>query len=302
MILKPLPIELPPLPGTNDPPVWVGEGFRVGGKLCSVLEYVDGETEGWSDELTSFHEETAGENHYIDRASREHAVSRLEKWLPSKRGGSPVILDIGCSSGFLLKTLKSRLPEAVVVGSDFVRNPLMKLAAEWPGLPLLRFDLVRCPLPDAVLDAAVLLNVLEHIEDDFAAVRQVFRILKPGGIAVVEVPANPDLYDVYDKLLLHWRRYRMKDLLARFEGAGFEVLEKSHLGFLLYPGFWLVKKRNRRYLAADVERQRQIVAANIRQGSSSQFLARLMRWEASLRGRVYLPTGIRCLLVCRRPA
>ena len=50
--------------------------------------------------------------------------------------------------------------------------------------------------------------MLEHVEDDQAAIRQVYRILQPGGVAVIEVPAGPDLYDIYDRQLMHHRRYR----------------------------------------------------------------------------------------------
>jgi SAM-dependent methyltransferase len=63
---------------------------------------------------------------------------------------------------------------------------------------LLHFDLRHCPLPDGSFDGVILLNVLEHIKEDAAALRQIARILKPGGIAAIEVPAGRGLYDIYD--------------------------------------------------------------------------------------------------------
>ena len=57
------------------------------------------------------------------------------------------------------------------------------------------------------------------------------------------------VYDVYDRLLMHFRRYRLGDLRRLVERAGLRVVFASHLGTLLYPGFRFVKRRNRRYLA-----------------------------------------------------
>ena len=114
-----------------------------------------------------------------------------------------------------------------------------------PGVPLIQLDLTHSPLPDNQLDAIVALNVLEHIDDDQKAMAEIARMLKPGGIAVIEVPAGPGLYDFYDAHLLHYRRYSRSSLRQMASGLGLEELEASHLGFFLYPPFALMKKRNR---------------------------------------------------------
>jgi SAM-dependent methyltransferase len=291
-------LSIPAPPGLTEPPVWTGSGFLLGGKLQPVVSYEVGAS-GWSEELTAVHEDIGDEDHYMNVASREHAISRLERWV---RVPQPLILDIGCSSGYTIRAIRKRLPAATVAGADYVREPLERLSATMPDVPLLQFDLADCPLPDKSIDAAVLLNVLEHIEDDGAAMRHVHRILRPGGIAVIELPAGPHLFDIYDQQLMHHRRYRMDELVERLRSHGFRVLERSHLGFLLYPGFWAVKKRNQRYLRADPESQRKIVVGHMRHARSSALMQLLMRIEASLRDRMYLPFGIRCLVVCERTA
>jgi SAM-dependent methyltransferase len=253
---------------------------------------------GWTSELTTFHEGTGGENHYINIASREHALSQLER-IPA---ATPTIIDIGCSSGFLLQCIRRRFPHAVVLGSDYVPDPLERLAAQLPEIPLLQFDLVQCPLPDGSVDGAVLLNVLEHIEHDDLALRQVFRILKPGGITVLEVPAGPALYDIYDKQLMHHRRYALKAFVKLVREAGFEILERSHLGVFIYPAFWVVKKSQRRRLSEPDEVQRAMVASQIRRHAYSPLLNALMRFEARFRAALHYPFGIRCVVVGRRPA
>jgi SAM-dependent methyltransferase len=196
------PEIFPPLPNTTEMPHWTGRGFQIGDRILSILSY-EASASGWTDHLTVFHENTAGNSHFIDLASRRHAVSQVAQYA---LGSSPVIMDIGCSSGFLLADLKAAFPQAYVVGADVVLGPLLNLAKASPETPLLHFDLTRCPLPDNSVDVAVLLNVLEHIEEDALAVRQLYRVLKAGGIAIVEVPAGPELFDIYDELLMHYRR------------------------------------------------------------------------------------------------
>lgn len=288
----------PSPPGTTEKPIWTGHGFRLGDALVPVLWNTIG-TSGWTDALTRFHEETAGSSHWIDRASRQHALEQLRK---HARTESPVILEVGCSSGFMLRLLRERFPHALVIGADYVRGPLEQLAVHMPDVPLLQCDLTECLLPGSSIDTVVLLNVLEHIPDDAAAVRQVYRILKPGGIAIIEVPAGPHLYGIYDKLLLHHRRYSLVALKRLVESAGLQPLEQSHLGFFVYPGFWFVKQWSERCLAKKDTVQQGIVAQNIRDTGKSRLLDVIMRVELLLGKRVSYPIGIRCLLTCAKIA
>ena len=272
----------------------------MGGTRCAVLDFEAGES-GWSEDLTRFHEDAAGQGtHPIDVASRRRARSALRQHLRSENP-ELVLLEVGCSSGFLLEELASDWPGHLVIGADYIPGPLYRLATRMPAIPLMRFDLTRCPLPSASVDAVVILNVLEHIEDHQEAVRQVARILKPGGIVVVEVPAGPQLYDVYDKLLKHYRRYRAGEVRQILEDAGLPVVSLSHLGWLPYPAFALVKRRNRRWLDAPEQVQQAIVERAIRDSGNGPFL----RWATVIEewvGRwVSVPIGIRCVAVAIKP-
>jgi SAM-dependent methyltransferase len=291
------PNIFPSLPDNPYRPEWVGQGFQVGNEFFHVLSY-EKSSSGWTDDLTTFHEETAGESHFIDQASRKQAVYQLTKHIKTDK---PVIMDIGCSSGFLIKEIKKVLPSSFVIGTDVVMGPLMKLASTNPDTPLLHFDLTRCPLPDNSVDAVVLLNVLEHIENDELAVRQLFRILKPGGIAVIEVPAGPELYDIYDEHLMHYRRYRLSDLRRIFLDQKFSVLHQSHLGFFLYPGFFLVKKL-RKGKRADIlyEEIPERVSHDIKKSGSNPFFHVLMEFELLAGRLISYPFGIRCLLTAQK--
>jgi SAM-dependent methyltransferase len=289
-------LVFPPPPGLTGPCVWNGHTFTVGDGTSPILAYSTGES-GWTDDLTIFHENTAGSGHYIDVASREHAVYSLQKHV---RPARPTILEVGCSSGLLLQILRERLPDAVLLGADYVKGPLECLSQRMPRIPLLQFDLTSCPLPSGCVDAVVALNVLEHIEDDSAALAQLHRILKRGGIAVIEVPAGPHLYDLYDKELLHFRRYRMAELSKMVRAAGFDIVERSHLGCFLYPAFAMVKKRNRHRRNVPEMTQQQIVKRNIIALKEAKLMHAVMRLEQWLRPVVYYPFGIRCLITCRK--
>jgi SAM-dependent methyltransferase len=287
----------PSLPSCAEKPFWTGHGFKVGSGIEPVLAY-GGEKSGWSDELTAFHEKTAGGNHFIDVASRRHALDQTKKHIQNI---SPVILEIGCSSGFMLRLLRKQFPNALTIGSDYVIGALLRLAREIPDLPLLQFDLTTCPLPDDHLDAVILLNVLEHIPDDAAAIAQVFRILRPGGIAVIEVPAGPALFDYYDQLLMHHRRYSFTMLNHLVQRTNFRVINRSHLGFFLYPGFWIVKQRNRRSTLPNHTNIRKAVDRNIRDSGRSGLFKIFMQFELFLGRWISYPFGIRCLLTLQKP-
>lgn len=268
------PEIFPSLPDTTEIPRWTGRGFQTGGGILPILSY-EAAVSGWTDELTTFHENTAGNSHFIDIASRRHAISQVTQYASER---SPVILDIGCSTGFLLADLKAAFPQAYVMGADVVLGPLLNLAKASPEIPLLHFDLTRCPLPDNSVDVAILLNVLEHIEDDALAVQHLFRILKPGGIAVIEVPAGPELYDIYDELLMHYRRYKMRDLRRLFLEAGFAILRQSHLGVFSVPRFFcckIIAPKKR----ADIPEEEiaVLVSQNINQTSDNPLFRALMQ-------------------------
>jgi SAM-dependent methyltransferase len=72
-------------------------------------------------------------------------------------------------------------------------------------------------------DTVVCLNVVEHIQDDAAALRNVWNVLEPGGRAIILVPSGPKLYGSLDEVLGHFRRYTRQQLVEVAERSGFRV-------------------------------------------------------------------------------
>jgi len=288
----------PPLDGAPDRPRWDGRAFAVGRDSVRILKYHEA-SGNWSHDLTLLHEREAGSRHPLDVISRRLALRLIRKY---ERAADPFILDVGSSSGFFVEEVRRTLPRARIICSDYLAEPLERVARAQPDVPLIQFDACRCPLPAACLDVVTALNVLEHIEDDQAALNQMARVLKPGGLAYVEVPAHPILYGIYDKYLLHNRRYRMRDILDKSRRAGFELLEKTHLGFAIFPPFFMVKLLDRvheHYSRARLERR---VEKQIRVSRQNPLVRWLLEIEYRLGARVRYPTGIRCVLLLRKSA
>jgi len=286
----------PPLPD-GEVPRWSGEGFQVADRREAVLSYGQGASH-WSPELTALHEAQAGAEHPIDVASRRLALRTLRRHAGPR---APVILEVGCSSGFFIEALRHGWPEAAVIGADFIRAPLLTLARRARGVPLLQFDLRHCPLPGASVEVVVALNVLEHIDEDEQALRQIHRSLKPGGLAYIEVPAGPHLHDVYDEVLQHQRRYRLSGLLGLARRAGFEPVMATHLGALLYPAFCWAKRRNQRMRSLPEAAKRPWVASQIRTTADSGLMRVVLAVELALGRFIRYPFGIRCVLLLRKP-
>jgi SAM-dependent methyltransferase len=287
----------PPLPGSTEPPVWQGEHFLVGGRPMRVLPY-EAAPSHWSPELTELHEAEAGSTHPIDEASRSLAAQSLVCYT---RRAHLVAIDVGCSSAFLIDKLRRTEPSLEIMGADFIEPPLHAAAQRLPGVPLLQFDLRKCPLPDGCVDFLTALNVLEHIDEDATALREIWRLLRPGGVVHLEVPAGPHLYDIYDEHLMHHRRYRLRELVEMVRKVGFTLLKATHLGFFLYPAFAFVKRRNRRLLQLPPEEKQRRVAGQIRATSGSVLLRALLQAELALGRVISYPCGIRCVVVGRKP-
>jgi hypothetical protein len=116
-------------------------------------------------------------------------------------------------------------------------------------------------------------------------------------------PAGPGVYDYYDELLGHERRYRRGELPRKAVAAGLRVESDSGLGAFLFPAFWAVKRlhrlRGRPLSRAEMEQR---VRADIRRTGASRALAAACTLEQLLRARgVRPPVGIRYLIVLSRP-
>jgi len=164
-------------------------------------------------------------------AYRESLIMR--RLLPALPG--PAVLNAGAGAGSLtLRMVEAGLRVTSVDASEELCDwTRARLGAAAAGNPVLRGDLERLDLPDAAFDAAVCAEVLEHLDDDGAAAAELHRVLRPGGLLIVTVPANPYRYDWTDRWAGHRRRYTVAGLAGLLEGAGLTSVEVAGWGFPL---------------------------------------------------------------------
>ena len=272
-------------------------GWVVGNDRAPYFSTVAAEQAvNWSAELEDLHEESS-RTHFLDRWTRRALLDGIG---PQPAGAT--ILDLGCSTGYLLEDLEREHPSATLIGVDLVVAGLLKAHAAVPTARLLHADACQLPLADASVDAIVSANLFEHIPDDVRALREASRVIRPGGRVALIVPAGPGTYDYYDRFLGHERRYAHGELARKCRAVGLEPLEDRFIAALLYPPFWLVKQRNRRrYDDLEGAALEARVADDIARTRDSRIGHVLWRLEERLAGRgIKPPFGIRSLVVAQR--
>lgn len=145
------------------------------------------------------------------------------------------VLDAGCGSGSLLfkiagygcRTFGLEQSKEYV---EILRNRIKSLGFNEntyikPG------SIDNIPYLDKSFDVVVSAEVLEHVKDDTKAIMEFYRILRPGGICVISVPASPEQWDITDEWAGHLRRYTRDDLINLFEKKGFIIEDVRFWGF-----------------------------------------------------------------------
>jgi len=197
------------------------------------------------------------------------------------------ILDVGCGTGSMLAEL-SRDGHRVM-GVDFRREGLGRMGPALPSSLLAQADATHLPLRRGSADLVLLLDVLEHVPDDLA-LEEVRRVLRPGGKAIIAVPAFTGLWSYRDVGAGHRRRYSREQVLGLARGAGFAVCEVQHFQFLLLPILALTRWLGRGGpWWRDLEERRLPVL--------SQLLVLISRLEVRLGAFVTWPAGSSILAV-----
>jgi glycosyltransferase involved in cell wall biosynthesis len=137
------------------------------------------------------------------------------------------VLEMGAGIGNLTRILVPR--RKYYVASDIDTEHMARLHTRFQHRPNL--DVRRCDLTNpadfepfaGTMDTVVCLNVLEHVEDDLAGLRNMYTALKPGGRAIVLVPHGQEIFGTLDVALGHYRRYSHEELRGKMEQVGFRV-------------------------------------------------------------------------------
>lgn len=250
-------------PVQQDIPVLV-DRLRLPRHLLDQIKYFQAETKGYPTRYTI----EPWQKHYIDR---------FIKALGSCRG--KVIIDDACGSGYI--TIEAAKRGATVIACDLNMSALVRLAAVSRQMKLAgRIIPVCCsseslPVKRSVADGLAANAILEHLPNEKNAIRDIMRVVKRGGVAMVTVPLAYHLLNplflllnyVYDKNIGHLRRYTREMLMKRF--SGWKLLKTYYTGHTRKVIKTLINRIRPTFSANEIEKEdekyidRKIFASNI---------------------------------------
>jgi len=160
------------------------------------------------------------------RAILESFLRSIVDRLPTK---DPRILDIGCGTGANLEMLSAfGTAEGVDVSDEALEFCRRK------GLTVQKGLAEKLPYEDGAFDITTALDVVEHLDDDIAGLKEMYRVTKSGGYSLIFVPAFMWLWGVQDDISHHRIRYTKKQIADRLEQAGYEVERATYANFTFF--------------------------------------------------------------------
>jgi SAM-dependent methyltransferase len=176
--------------------------------------------------------------------ARKRLVGELLRHIAPRLGAGFRAVEVGCGNGDLLAVLEGMSGNSFAVGIDLFHEGLQHARGR-VSCPLVRGD-VRDVAFRKPFDLVLLCDVLEHVDDDAAALENIRGFLKPSGTLLLTVPAHPSLWSAFDEAASHRRRYTLRELERRLLRAGFSVDYQTHFMSPVFPLVWLKRRVARR--------------------------------------------------------
>ncbi len=231
-------------------------------------------------------------DHWWFRAKRALVLQEAARAGADDRG---LAIDVGCGTGAVLGALATRFNR--VVGTDLsllAAERASTLVGPGAGPVLARAE----ALPFAAERAALLtsLDVLEHLDDDVWALHEFARVVRPGGLLILAVPAYEWAWSDHDDALGHRRRYTAPRLARVAQDAGLDCLRVTYFHSWLAPLAFLLRKTPLRLLVRGDQEEASYVGPGV-----NRLFRAVTALERGLIRLVPLPFGLSVLLVARRP-
>jgi len=202
------------------------------------------------------------------------------------------ILDVGCGTGAnLLMLSEYGDAEGVDVSEDalaFCRERGLEKVRLGAGEEL--------PYEDGTFDLVTALDVVEHMDDDLAGLREMRRVLRPGGRVLLFVPTFMFLWGLQDEVSNHRRRYRLSELRRVLEQAGFEIERTTYANITFFLPILLVRQLMR------ITGMKAASENNINMPALNGVLGRLLGAESFVLRYLNIPFGVSGLCVAQKSA
>ncbi|HBF35142.1 TPA: hypothetical protein DDW35_11335 [Candidatus Sumerlaeota bacterium] len=153
------------------------------------------------------------------------------------------VLEVGCGGGFFSAQLSKRYP--LHVAADISPQSVQFACQQGCRLGTVFNGNEGLPFASESFDAVLILDVLEHLEQDKLTTAEILRVLKSGGVMIATVPAHPSLFSAWDKILEHKRRYSRSQFKALCEGAGLRMARLSFWNLVSLPPALLIRGMDR---------------------------------------------------------
>lgn len=180
----------------------------------------------------------------LDLLENSHWWYRIRKDIlkttVSRYGSNLQILDAGSATGGNSLML-SEMGHFVV---SVEKSKFGIEAQRLKKIDVVEADIGAMPFPDESFDVVVCLDVLEHICDDLQAVKELFRVLRKNGIAIIAVPESMKLWSAHDIAVNHLRRYEKKDLLHLLRDGNFKIIDSWSVNRYIRPVILFLRRRS----------------------------------------------------------
>lgn len=177
--------------------------------------------------------------HWWFVAKKKIVLDLIDRYVPAKTNHK--ILDIGCGSGLMLNALEQIGETNGMDMSDDAINFSKEIFSGTVKKGMLPDNI---PYEKEYFSLVVALDVIEHVDDDRAALSAIRSHIAPGGQAVITVPACMFLWSEHDVLNEHKRRYTLDELKTKLLDAGFTIEKISYFNTFLFPLISLVRMIN----------------------------------------------------------
>jgi SAM-dependent methyltransferase len=203
---------------------------------------------------------------------------------------SASILEVGCGTGGNIPMLQQFGCVKAIETSSLGRE----IAKKRTGLSVLDGSLpFNLNVDRESFDLVVLLDVLEHVEDDVGSVAEIWKAIKPGGVLIMTVPAFQFLWSRHDELNHHFRRYDKSTLVRLLSSQSFNIEKASYFNSILFPLALLQRLWQKIYPPADA-------GINVPDNMVNSFLLRIFGLERYWLRYMSIPFGLSLIVVARK--